>query len=170
MKLGVCHPRTNRQKMPPQLNCFIDYFEKTKQVYIATDSLEGMACILSLFVIAQVSHVNESWHTYEWVMAHTWLGRLRLWRIFMHHYTVYDRAGHTYEWVMAHIRKSHGTHTNETWHARDWDVRHIYTAYVFWVSINLNLQSQSDWSFFSGTWQKRPRELDIIDWDLRLKK
>ena len=28
------------------------------------------------------------------------------------------------------------------------------------VSFILNLQSQSHWSLFNGTWQKRPRELD----------
>ena len=28
------------------------------------------------------------------------------------------------------------------------------------VSIHLNLQYQSPWSFFNGTWQKRPGELD----------
>ena len=28
------------------------------------------------------------------------------------------------------------------------------------VSPQLNLQSQSHWSLFNGTWQKRPRELD----------
>ena len=30
----------------------------------------------------------------------------------------------------------------------------------FEVSFNLNLLSQSRWSLFDGTWQKRPRELD----------
>ena len=43
---------------------------------------------------------------------------------------------------------------------------HCYTHILvqpiaFGVLINLNLQSQSHRSFFSGTWQKRPRELDI---------
>ena len=28
------------------------------------------------------------------------------------------------------------------------------------MSLNLNFQSQSHWSLFNGTWQKRPRELD----------
>jgi len=28
------------------------------------------------------------------------------------------------------------------------------------VSFNQILQSQSNWSLFNGTWQKRPRELD----------
>ena len=31
---------------------------------------------------------------------------------------------------------------------------------AFGVSFNHNLQSQSHWSLFNGTWQKRPRELD----------
>jgi len=31
---------------------------------------------------------------------------------------------------------------------------------AFGVSSHLNLQSQSHWSLFNGTWQKRPRELD----------
>jgi len=31
---------------------------------------------------------------------------------------------------------------------------------AFVVSFNLNLQSQSPWSLFDGTWQKRPRELN----------
>jgi len=31
---------------------------------------------------------------------------------------------------------------------------------AFGVSFKLNLQSQSPWSLFNGTWQKRPRELD----------
>jgi len=43
---------------------------------------------------------------------------------------------------------------------------HCYTHILvqpnaFGVLSNLNLQSQSHRSFFSGTWQKRPRELDI---------
>jgi len=31
---------------------------------------------------------------------------------------------------------------------------------AFGESFNLNFQSQSGWSLFNGTWQKRPRELD----------
>jgi len=31
---------------------------------------------------------------------------------------------------------------------------------AFGVSFNFNLQSQSHWSLFNQTWQKRPRELD----------
>jgi len=31
---------------------------------------------------------------------------------------------------------------------------------AFGVSFKPNVQSQSPWSLFNGTWQKRPRELD----------
>jgi len=41
----------------------------------------------------------ESWHTYEWVMAHTW-------------HTYEGGMAHTYEWTMAHTWMSHGTHMN----------------------------------------------------------
>jgi len=36
----------------------------------------------------------------------------------------------------------------------------IVESIAFGVSFNLNLQSQSPWSLFNGTWQKRPGELD----------
>ena len=52
------------------------------------------------------THMNESWHTYEWVMAH----RRHIW---MSHGTHMNESWHTYEWVMAHGRHiwmSHGTH------------------------------------------------------------
>ena len=52
------------------------------------------------------THTNESWHTYEWVMAH----------IRMSHVTHTNESWHTYEWVVSHIRMSHVTHTNESYH------------------------------------------------------
>ena len=65
------------------------------------------------------SHMNESWHTYEWVMAHIW----------MSHGTHMNETWHTYEWVMAHTWMGRGTHTNETWHAYDWVMAHIWTGH-----------------------------------------
>jgi len=37
---------------------------------------------------------------------------------------------------------------------------HELQRVAFGVSLNLNLQSQSHWSLFYETWQKRPRVLD----------
>ena len=34
------------------------------------------------------------------------------------------------------------------------------TGYCIWRATNLILQSQSNWSLFNGTWQKRHRELE----------
>ena len=39
------------------------------------------------------THINESCHTYEWVMSHIW----------MSHVTHMNESCHTYEWVMSHI-------------------------------------------------------------------
>jgi len=42
---------------------------------------------------------------------------------------------------------------------------HMYVQPIaFGVSLDLNPQSQSLWSLFDGTWQKRPRELDHRLW------
>ena len=49
------------------------------------------------------SDKNESWDTYEWVMAPIW----------MSHGTHMNESWHPYEWVMAPIWMSHGTHMNE---------------------------------------------------------
>ena len=41
--------------------------------------------------------MNESCHTYEWVMSHIW----------MSHVTHMNESRHTYEWVMSHIWTHH---------------------------------------------------------------
>ena len=43
--------------------------------------------------IYHCTHINESRHTYEWVMSHMW----------MSHGTHVNESCHTYEWDMAHI-------------------------------------------------------------------
>ena len=40
-----------------------------------------------------VTRMNESCHTYEWVMSHIWI----------RHVTHINEACHTYEWVMSHL-------------------------------------------------------------------
>jgi len=63
------------------------------------------------------THMNESWHIYEWVVAHM----NELWR--------------TYEWSMAHIWVSHGTyewimaHMNGSWHTYERVMAHIWTSH-----------------------------------------
>jgi len=59
-------------------------------------------------------HMNESWHTYEWVMVHIWTS----------HGTHMKESWHTYEWAMTHIWMSYGTHMNELWHTYKWVMVH----------------------------------------------
>jgi len=47
-------------------------------------------------LLCQVTRMNGSWHTYECVMAHIWMG----------HVTRMNES-HTYGWVMSHMNKSH---------------------------------------------------------------
>ena len=62
---------------------------------------------------SHVTRMNESCHTYEWVMSHVWRS----------HVTRMNESCHTYEWVTSYIWK----HTNESWH-RGW------TSFNMWRS------------------------------------
>jgi len=48
---------------------------------------------MSVFNFRCMLPVNESWHAYEWVMAHVW----------MSHGTRMNESWHTYEWVVSHV-------------------------------------------------------------------
>jgi len=81
-----------------------------------------------------MTHENEIWHTYEWVMTHIWKS----------HVTYMNESCHTYKWVMSHIWMSHVTHptlgcrtsnihVNDSGHMCDmthWYVRHDSLIHV----------------------------------------
>jgi len=52
------------------------------------------------------AHMNESWHTYEWVVAHKW----------MSHGSYMNGWCHIYDRVMTRISKNHDTHKKELCH------------------------------------------------------
>jgi len=78
--------------------------------------------------MSHVTHMNESCHTYESVMSHTyaWV----TWHKWMSHVTHMNQSCHTYDWVMSHIRKSHVTHMNQSCHTYDWVTSHICLSHV----------------------------------------
>jgi len=78
------------------------------QVYHMTMSYNDITCI-SFAKARHVTRVNESCHTYEWVMSHIW----------MSHVTHASESCHTYEWVMLHV-----------WVSHEWDLSHIWTRHV----------------------------------------
>jgi len=65
------------------------------------------------------AHMNESWHTYEWVMV----------QICMSHGTCMNESWHTYEWAMAHIWMRHGTPINASWHTYEWVMAHTWMSH-----------------------------------------
>ena len=68
--------------------------------------------VMSHVWISHGPHMNESWHTYEWVMAqHAWT----------------DSSSHEvpHIWVRSHKRTSHGTRTNESWLTYEWVMAHV---------------------------------------------
>jgi len=67
-----------------------------------------------------VTRMNESCHTYEWVMSHIWMSRV----------THVNASCHTYEWVMSHIWMSHVTHINESCHTCECVMSHIWMSHV----------------------------------------
>ena len=86
-------------------------------------------------------HVNESCHTYEWVMSHLWT----------RHATHMNESCHTYEWVVSHIWMSHVTHMNESCHTYEWVMSHIWMRYGTYM--NDSLQTH-EW-VMSRIWMRR---------------
>jgi len=106
------------------------FFWNNCQIHLVFLSHENISC-------GHGTHINESWYTYEWVMAHTWrsaschtyhiwyghVKHMTEWPCHIHkwviEHTIDSLMRHTpsYEWVMVHIWMSHGTHMNESWHS-----------------------------------------------------
>jgi len=74
--------------------------------------------------MSHVTHMNESCHTYEWVMS----------RIWMSHVTHMNESWHTYEWIMPHIWMSHVADVNESSHIWMRDVTYGYSRFQSWCS------------------------------------
>jgi len=70
--------------------------------------------------MSHVAHMNESCHTYEWVMSHIW----------MSHAAHMNESCHTYEWVMPHIWLSHVTHMTESCRTYEWVMSHVWMSHV----------------------------------------
>jgi len=62
--------------------------------------------------MSHVTHMNESCHTYEWVMSH----------ICMSHVTHMNESCQVYKWVTSYM--------NESCHTYEWDMSHIWLSHV----------------------------------------
>ena len=77
--------------------------------------------VMSHIWVSPVTHMNESCHTYEWIMSHAgWQVAQGIHRLAMSHVTHMNESCHMCEWVMPHIRMSHVTHMNESCTTYEW--------------------------------------------------
>jgi len=63
--------------------------------------------------------MDETCHTYGWVMLHIW----------MSHVTHMDETCHTYGCVTSHIWMSHVTHIDESYHTHGWVMSRIWMSH-----------------------------------------
>ena len=102
--------------------------------------------------------MNESCHTYEWVVSYIWMSHVthvnednspqsHTW---MSHVARMNESCHTHEWVMSHAWISHATphtwmihvtHMNESCHTCEWVISHIVTSHM-WTQRGLSPQSE----------------------------
>jgi len=129
----------------------ISHFKHMNDSCITPD-VDEYLCALCLLAVcnAWVTHMNESYHTYEWVIAHmneSWHtyehshGRVMS-HIWMSHGTrmnasYMDESWHTHGWVilnnwmhMAHTWIRHVTHMNESWHTFECVMSHAWLSHV----------------------------------------
>jgi len=72
-------------------------------------------CVTFNIHMENVKRINESRHTYKWVMSHIWM-----WHALCHIQHPYKICPTHYAWVTSHIYMSHVTHMNVTysaWHS-----------------------------------------------------
>ena len=74
--------------------------------------------------MSHVTHMNESCHTYEWVMSHMSLS----------HSTHAYEACHIFESVIAHIWMSHGKLMNESCHTCHWVIAHTHMRHATYLN------------------------------------
>jgi len=75
--------------------------------------------VLSLIWMSHVTHVNESCHTCEWFLSLIW----------MSHVTHVNESCHTCEWVLSLIWMSHDTHANESCHTHERVMSHMWMSH-----------------------------------------
>ena len=96
--------------------------------------------------MSHATHINESCHTYKWVMQHIWrawaMSHIWINHVTRHthgwvmshtwtsHVTNMNESCHTYERVMSHAWMSHVTHMNDSRRTYEWVISHIWTSHV----------------------------------------
>jgi len=103
--------------------------------------------------ISHGTHVNESWHTCERVMAHIRMSSRHVVTHSRHislcHVTHMNESYHIYAWVMAHTWMSHGTDMHESWHTYEWVVMAQDNQRLFELDVKLKFTHHWIMSYMS---------------------
>ena len=86
--------------------------------------------------MSHATHVNESCHTYEWIMAHVWLSHATRKKESFYSTVALE---HFYGWVMSHEFVRHLTHRNEMCHTLKWVMA------LVWMSLVMPFHTYEQW-------------------------
>jgi len=109
--------------------------------------------------------MNESSHTYEWVISYIWTSHVIFDRVTSHirtgHVTHMNASCHTYKRVMSLIRTTHVTHSHESRHTYEQVKSHIWMGHdmgwLRWVgSLKLQVFFAEYSLFYRALLKKRP--------------
>ena len=100
--------------------------------------------------MSPVTHMNESCHTYEWVMSHIWMSPV----------THMNESCHTYEWVTSRAIPSHCTlhsrvppqnkrHSHSTY---DWVMSRLNESCHMWMSHDVSRSCQMSMRHVTYEW------------------
>jgi len=90
----------------PVMSCHMEYVRHDSFICVTWFMPCDMTHNSALKNIPHCTHMNESCHTYEWVMSHRW----------MSHVTRMNESCLKYEWVMSQIWMNHVTHLDDFCH------------------------------------------------------
>jgi len=92
----------------------------------------------------RVTHINESYHTYSWLMSRVWMSHVthtlgtrwqcHVQNVWMSHVAHRNESCHT--WT------SRVTHMNESCHTCEWVMSHIWMSHVTHMNVSCRIMSQ----------------------------
>jgi len=85
-----------------------------------------MTCKDKAFYVSSPPCINESCQTFERVMSHVWLSRVKGMNGSCHTYECV-----MYEWIMSHTWMSHVPCTSESCHIYEWVMSHVCMSHLW---------------------------------------
>ena len=142
---------TNQGPFTASLYIYEVYVHIWKYIYVWLLHIYEYICVTHIILTRHATHVwighvtrmnescmNESCHTYEWVVSHKWMSHVThmnelcytcervMSHIWIGHVTHAHESCHTYVWVTSRICMSHVTHMNGSRYTCVWVMSHIW--------------------------------------------